>query len=682
MSQKVVSKDDGLDRKTLFVRSVPFDATDDEFTDFFSQFAPVKHAVIVKDSEGQNRGFGFVSFSVEDDTMEALSQARKSKFKERLLRVDLAKRRERSKKNGEEDVKAVEAQPIEEEKENEDDLMKGKPKLIVRNMPWSCRDPGQLKKIFGRFGTVVEATIPRKRDGKLCGFAFVTMNKISNCKSAIEQCKDLKINGRKVAVDFAIQKSRWEEYKKDHTELESDDEVDDDGEGPESKQRSVDEDAEEEVSGDDDVELDSDEVVSDEEDENKKEEEEAEAAPKEKKNRREQFSVFVRNLPYDATQEAMEVHFSKFGPVKYALPVLDRETGLAKGTAFVAFQNEDAYNMCLKGAPIAGSTSLLINDDVQPEYVYEGRVLAISPTLDRESANRMAEKNAAQRKETLGMAPGEKDRRNLYLLNEGRIAEGSKLSQLLTPADMDVREKSYKLRVEQLKKNPGLHLSMTRLAIRNIPRAMTEKSLKALARKAVVEFAKEVKEEKRHPLTKEEISRSTKEKYKFMTEEEVEAQKKRDKKNGLVKQSKIIMEVKGSTVGRSRGYGFIEYRDHKSALMGLRWLNAHEVSGAEILEGMTEEEQKHLEQDALKKRRLVVEFAIENANVVKRRREKDTQARLSFKRRREEDLAETTVKSNKPSTSSNDVTSSNSGLSKDVKSLIGFKRRRKNKNRS
>ncbi|CAI4053191.1 hypothetical protein N7582_005662 [Saccharomyces uvarum] len=663
--------DNGLDMKTLFVRSIPQDVTDEQLADFFSNFAPIKHAVVVKDVNKRSRGFGFVSFAVEDDTKEALAKARKTKFNGHSLRVDVAKRRDRSKKSSEGAEKSApksfektEVQKTENEDDDvddEDSMLKGKPKLIIRNMPWSCRDPTKLKKIFGRYGTVVEATIPRKRDGKLCGFAFVTMKKISNCRIALEGTKDLTIDGRKVAVDFAVQKNRWEDYKKAQPEAnveggnESEDE-EEDGEEEEDKDEDLEEDIE---SGNDSN--------------------QTEEPTRKVQNKREDFSIFVRNVPYDATEESLAAHFSKFGSVKYALPVIDKSTGLAKGTAFVAFKDQYTYNECVKNAPVAGSTSLLIGDDVMPQYVYEGRVLSITPTLVREDAGRMAERNAAKRKEVLGKAPGEKDRRNLYLLNEGRVVEGSKMADLLTNTDMEIREKSYKLRVEQLKKNPSLHLSMTRLAIRNLPRAMNDKALKALARKAVVGFATEVKNNERHPLSKEEIIRSTKEKYKFMGPDEIESQKKKDKKSGIVKQAKVIMEVKGSTAGRSRGYGFVEFRDHKNALMGLRWLNCHAVTTDEILEGLNDEEKKEVDADLGKGRCLCVEFAIENANVVKRRREQLKQART--KRTRPDDEAdEDASESNKKAKMEEETTPANSDDKKmddDIKRIIGFKRKRK-----
>jgi nucleolar protein 4 len=62
--------------------------------------------------------------------------------------------------------------------------------------------------------------------------------------------------------------------------------------------------------------------------------------------------------------------------------------------------------------------------------------------------------------------------------------------------------------------------------------------------------------------------------------------------------------------GKSRGYGFIEYTSHHWALMGLRYLNGLQ-----------------LQNETGKKQRLVVEFAIENAQVVQRRRANEERSR-------------------------------------------------------
>ncbi|RCK56292.1 Nucleolar protein 4 [Candida viswanathii] len=723
---KSTPSEDGLDHKTLFVRSIPFEATSEELSEFFSQFVPVKHAVIVTDNEThKGRGFGFVSFTQDDDCLTALVESRKSKFQGRLLRVDVAKRRDR--KDGAKETGGARGK----EREGVAPIEKRRARLIVRNLPWSCKKPEELKKIFAKYGAVFDVYIPKKKGGQMCGFAFVIMKKKAAAEKAVKECQGLKINGREVAVDFAVEKSKWEQMK-DEEEDEDEENEDDEDKIEEDKEE---EEKEEEVNVSDDEEQQDDdedfdklnEINSDDEPDSSDDdidvkvesesEEEEQPKPRKKQNRQEAYSIFVRNIPYDADAETLKEHFSTFGPVKYALPVVDKETGLSKGSAFVAFTSEKAYADCLDNAPSVASTSMLIADDVSPAYVYQGRILSIASAVDRESAGKLSERNSMKRKEALGKAPAEKDKRNLFLLNEGRITENSKLAQYISKTDLELREKSYKLRVQQLNKNPTLHLSLTRLAIRNLPRAMNAKALKALGRKAVVQFATEVKEEKRHPLSKEEVNRSVKFKHSFGDAndgEEEPAKSKNSKHKGVVKQAKVIMEVKGSgETGRSRGYGFIEFRDHKAALMGLRWLNAHEVTVPEILEGLDDEQKKLAELEGLSKRRLIVEFAIENAQVVKRRREKEMIARNmnkdgGKKRKREdgdddEGEGEGDAKGgksgnkkqkkgrkgsqkkgnmNKGAKSSGDSAAKSepknkSGLSDDVKKIIGLKRKRR-----
>lgn len=695
MSDKA-DADNNLDRRTIFVRSIPFDATSEQLSEYFSQFVPVRHAVVVTDENQKSRGFGFVSFTMDDDTVTALVEAKKTKFQGRYLRVDIAKRRDRKDKSKDKDAEPkIEREPVE----------KRKARLIIRNIPWSLKEPEKLKKIFSRFGAVHDAYIPKKSGGQMRGFAFVTMVKHAAAQKAVEGTKGLKIDGREVAVDLALEKSKWEQVKDEQEvpKFETKDDEDeeskntDDSDEAEDSSDDGEESSEEGDSDEDDSDSDSDsddfdklnDLESDEEDED----------DKPKANKQESYSVFVRNIPYDADEESLKEHFSKFGPVKYALPVREKETGLAKGSAFVAFYKEETYNECLENAPTTASTSILIPDDVAPEYVYQGRILSIAPTVDRLSASRLAERNSEKRKEVLGKGEKNKDKRNLFLLNEGRITTNSKLAQFLTPTDIELREKSYKLRVQQLNKNPSLHLSLTRLAIRNLPRAMNSKALKALGRKAVVQFATEVKEEKRQPLSKEEVNRSIKLKHELgeletkSGVEENDGKKKKAKHKGVVKQAKVVQEVKGSgETGRSRGYGFIEFRDHKTALMGLRWLNAHEVTPAEIIEGMTEDEKKIAELSGISKRRLIVEFAVENAEVVKRRREKvflarsrHAEAEEGSKRgtkRKQDDEEEKAPKKTKNKPKKGNMNKGqkekpDSGISDDVKQIIGMKRKRR-----
>ena len=657
MAESSTNKDDGLDRKTLFVRLIPFEATSDDLQEYFSQFCPVKHAVVVNDENKKLRGFGFVSFVAEDDTLTALVEAKKTKFQDRFLRVDIAKRRDRKRGEGEEPK--PKAAPVE----------KRKARLIVRNLPWSCKDGSVLKKVFSKYGAVADAYIPRKSGGQMCGFGFVVMKKQAAANKAVKESKGLKIDGREVAVDIAMEKSKWEsrteeEIAADEAEddEEDDEDKDDEDEVMEDAEDKADSDNDDDDDDDDDEDDGSDSEFDDlnkvdpnaEEEELKlddddDDEEEEEPAPRKKANRQEPFTIFVRNIPYDADEDTLKEHFERFGAVKYALPVRDRVTGFAKGLAFVAFVHKNAYEKCLDDAPSQALTSVLIPDDVLSDYVYQGRILLITLAVDRSLALRLEERNSQRRQMEMGKAPKEKDKRNLFLLNEGRITANSALAKVITAGDLAIREQLYKLRVQQLNKNPSLHMSLTRLAIRNLPRQMNLKGLKALGRKAVVQFATEVKQELRQPLNKEEVNRSVKHRYgengdkekeKEAAEAEEKDKKRKTKNTGVVKQAKVIMEVKGTGEhGRLRGYGFVEFRDHKAALMGLRWLNAHEVTKDEILAGYDEEERKDIQIDG-KSRRLIVEFAIENSQVIKKRHERYQALRDPERKRRREEKQE------------------------------------------
>jgi nucleolar protein 4 len=284
---------------------------------------------------------------------------------------------------------------------------------------------------------------------------------------------------------------------------------------------------------------------------------------------------------------------------------MDKATDKPAGTGFVCFANIEDCKACVKLAPnpqrpTSGPgtrQSILLDESADPDgkYTMDGRLLQVAQAVNKEEASHLADTSIAKR--------NEKDKRRLYLLNEGSIGKNTALHKLLPESEIQMRLQSAQQRKKMVQSNPSLHISLTRLALRNIPRNIGSKELKELARRAVVEFARDVQAGRRQPLSKEENARDGKD------AKEKEKQRKLQGK-GIVRQAKIVFESdKGSKVpeksgaGKSRGYGFIEYSNHHWALMGLRWLNGLQ-----------------LESDTGKKQRLIVEFAIENAQVVQRRR--------------------------------------------------------------
>ena len=346
-------------------------------------------------------------------------------------------------------------------------------------------------------------------------------------------------------------------------------------------------------------------------------------------------TIFLRNLPFTCDDETIYEHFKQFGPLRYARIVVDHETERPRGTGFVCFWKPEDAAACIRNAPRSTGApaaekdrpnpalkhSVLQDENADPsgQYTLDGRVLQVARAVNKREATKLEEEGVSRR------LVRDKDKRRLYLLSEGTISSDSPLYKKLSPSEIKMREESYKQRQNFIKKNPALHLSLTRLSIRNLPRHITSKDLKQLARQAVVGFATDVHNGVRQPLSKEEQQRSADDM------KELEHLRK-TKRQGIVRQATVVFETREGTkvaeksgAGRSRGYGFIEYFTHRHALMGLRWLNGHAVE----IPVNSEDGEKE------KKKRLIVEFAIENAQVVKRRNELQAKRRSDAKEKAE-----------------------------------------------
>ncbi|KAL6850870.1 RNA recognition motif-containing protein [Amphichorda felina] len=616
-SQPTPKKPRVEERRSIFVRSLPPNATNETLTDFFSEYFPVKHATVITDQKTkQSRGYGFVTFADAEDANQAKIALDKKQWDGRILRIDIAEPRHRGGAGDKSQVAPV-GKPVKEEFQHA-------PKLIIRNLPWSIKTSEQLSHLFRSFGKVKFADLPMSK-GKLRGFGFVTIRGKKNAEKALESINGKEIDGRTLAVDWAVDRETWE--GKQQTERNEDDankgqpEDDDD-------QTSSDEDKEAEnpkKESKKDKELDDDlknffknhmQNLEDEDEDEDKDDDEVQAdkaddGPKNPPRTTDNSStLFIRNLPFTATDEQLKGFFGHFGKVRYARVVMDKATDRPAGTGFVCFFNEGDAKACIKGAPRPQESaapkakhSILQDENADPDgkYTLDGRLLQVAQAVNKETAANLADSSLAKRRE--------KDKRRLFLLSEGSIGPSSPLFKLLSQPELQMRQASAAQRKKLVEKNPSLHLSLTRLAIRNIPRNIDSKELKDLARKAIVGFAKDVKEGRRQPLSKEENARDTK-------EAKEKEQERRSKGKGIVRQAKIVFESnQGSKVpeqsgaGKSRGYGFIEYTSHHWALMGLRYLNGLQLEG-----------------DNGRKQRLIVEFAIENAQVVQRRKAMESQS--------------------------------------------------------
>jgi nucleolar protein 4 len=620
--------------RTLFVRSLPAETTNESLAEHFSQSFPLKHSTLVVDpTTKKSKGFGFVTFADAEDAQRAKEEFDGTLFAGKRIKVEVAEPRQRG--PGGDEAKSVKpsSEFAKAKAERQQQLeIQPPPKLIIRNLPWSIKKPEQLSQLFLSYGKIKDVTLPKTKAGLSPGFGFVLLRGRKNAEKAMAAVNGKVVDGRTLAVDWAVKKDDWqaaqgqsqsklEDEQGDTDSLKS--ESDDEGvkldtippSDAEHDDASIEDDDDDDFEEDGDLEMKTEDELDDEEDED------AETGEQDSSS-----TLFIRNLPFTTTDDSLYEHFKTFGPVRYARVVMDYETDRSRGTGFVCFyKSEDAVE-CLRKTPKTttansvpvGKTSVkhsLLQDtqsDPTGLFTIEGRVLHVSRAVEKREAERLTTEGSSYREAR------DKDKRRLYLLSEGTISSNSPMYASLSPAEVKMREDSAKQRQTLIKGNPTLHLSLTRLSIRNIPRFVTSKDLKALAREAVVGFAKDVKEGRRTQLSAEETSRGG--------DEQKEAERLRKARGkGIVKQSKVVFEGKegskideGSGAGRSRGYGFIEYSSHRWALMGLRWLNGHKV----VQRSTAKDDTGAVAQATTDRpKRLIVEFAIENAQVVARRKE-------------------------------------------------------------
>jgi len=318
------------------------------------------------------------------------------------------------------------------------------------------------------------------------------------------------------------------------------------------------------------------------------------------------------------------IRFKKFGPLNYARITKDYETGKSRGTGFVCFHKREDAEKCLKAYEEAEKHAYEFEEQQQPKgkkkestihsvlrpepmlneatapFILDGRFLKVNIAVRRGEAEQLINAtNIRKRKE---------DTRNMYLIREGVIFPDSDLGKQINQSELSKRITSYTSRKQMLAKNPNLFISKTRLSIRNLIPSIDDKILKQKARESVIGFWKDVQNNKRKSLED------------YVIEEEKSNGKGTPglKRKVVIKQAKILRSKDRidnvTKLGRSKGCGFVEFGSHADALACLRYMN----NNSKIFEGMS-------------KRTPIVEFAVENRIILKRRED-----RMNRKNKREQ----------------------------------------------
>ncbi|CAL8128843.1 unnamed protein product [Orchesella dallaii] len=557
--------------RTLFVGNVPRDVRKREIEEIFGEVGPLKRCHIQYPRVGNEKRkqrdettVAYITFALSQDALKALETLQNTTIGDNRINIKFSKTRSGQGRQGEggeggggnrENVEDKFAelrraaansnlQPlgnVTKEKQPRPKPIKKKSRLIVRNLSFKVTEDA-MKKHFEKCGEVKEVNILKKSNGKLVGCAFIQYANVPQAAKAVKELNLKPFLGRPIAIDWALPKEKYQtddekNRKKDaEEEMEVEDNTivikDEPAEvPPENEDDALDhydhlKEVEEikQESEDKKPKLrkrklkDDDESDDDDEDDSESDEDEEKYSSKKRPKQisndvEEGKTLFLRNLSFDTSEDNLKQFFEKYGQLHYALLCKDKLTEHPKGTGFVKFKEKSAADKCL------------LDHNVDPTvFKLSGRQFNISVALSRD---RVGNKNAEDKKEK-----PKSDTRNLYLVREGFIRPGSAAASDVSIPDMNKRASLNSVK-KQMLKNLSIFISPTRLCVHNLPPNYSDTQLRKIFKKFAAPGA-------------------------VITE---------------VRVMRDMNDIQLDGKGKSKGYGFVNFKNPEHALEALRAVN-------------------------------------------------------------------------------------------------------------
>ncbi|KAH9741641.1 nucleotide binding [Citrus sinensis] len=347
-------------RSRICVKNLPKYVTEDRLRDFFSQKGEITDAKLMRTKDGKSRQFAFIGFRTEQEAEEAIKYFNKSYLDTCRISCEIARKvgdpnmprpwsrysLKKEKEVSEDEKNPVlaakrgEKKTIEKVTENDD------PQLLeflqvmqprVKSKMWA--NDTLIGLMADQKAKVSENISQAIKGGEKSITLHVKSDKsnVITDSQATEKSKNAAADELMSDMDYF--KSR---VKKDWSDSESEDDSagdgDDDEDGEEKEE-------ENDHNGDSNEECDS--IIKDsihsgvgEEDANGEIVDPGNPSSSLKDVQQEVLEsgrLFVRNLPYTATEDELREHFSKFGNVSEVHIVVDKDTKRSKGIAYVLY---------------------------------------------------------------------------------------------------------------------------------------------------------------------------------------------------------------------------------------------------------------------------------------------------------------------------------------------------------
>ncbi|KAJ8374320.1 hypothetical protein SKAU_G00049000 [Synaphobranchus kaupii] len=165
------------DARTLFVKNLPFSATQEDLKEVFDQAVEIR---IPPGQNGSNRGIAYVEFKTEAIAEKMLEEAQGADVQGRSIMVDYTG--DKSQKGARGPAAAPAASKT----------------LVVNNLAYSATEDT----LQSSFEKAVSIRVPQN-NGRPKGFAFVEFESAEDAKEALESMNNSEIEGRTIRLEFS-----------------------------------------------------------------------------------------------------------------------------------------------------------------------------------------------------------------------------------------------------------------------------------------------------------------------------------------------------------------------------------------------------------------------------------------------------------------------------------------------
>jgi len=182
----------------IFVKNVPKSISEEKFLELFSAFGNVTSAVLMKDEQGNSKGFGFVNYNQHEEAQAAIDQMNGKEIEGSPLYVGRAQK----KSEREKELKEM----FEKLKRERMSKYQGV-NLYVKNLEDSI-DDARLRQEFSVSGTITSAKVMKDEKGASKGFGFVCYATPDEATKAVTELNGKIIMNKPIYVALAQRKDQ------------------------------------------------------------------------------------------------------------------------------------------------------------------------------------------------------------------------------------------------------------------------------------------------------------------------------------------------------------------------------------------------------------------------------------------------------------------------------------------